>query len=790
MVQVPPLSIRFGIMTLDLKTGELKKSGLPIRLAPQPSKVLVFLAARAGQIVTREEIREHIWRNETFVDFDKGLNFCVKQIRAALGDSADHPIYIETLPRRGYRFIAPVENAIACASPSESAPAVIEKQKLREIPAMSAAAAWTRAPWGRLVLVAAILLIALGYAAFKRSKIANFGVRGWVLIGAFENKTDQPIFDGIVEPALAGELAQSQLINVVPPERVQNALRLMRRDKLTPLGPDIAREVALRDGNTSLILIGIIEKVGHTYILSASVTEPSSGLVERSLSEQAADEDAILPAVHRLAVQVRSSIGEIEAQANKQPEVLEQATTSSLSGLQFYSRGIKFLDQDKWAEGTEMFRRAVQEDPDFAAAHIYLAWCYLDAGKQKQAVPHFEKALALADRASDRERYFIQGSYYDAMAHDPKRAVEEYEILTQLYPDDFWGNNNLAMDLENDLGRPQDAIPYRVKLADLRPDALDANFSAWQALSQNGGDPGRAQVFLQRAEALADRSETSLKFPDIWVQLNFRVVDEYLREGDSFRALQEIERLSSKGDHALGDARWLFADELGNRYVALGRLHDAERFYQQLPKGEKDWELGSLAEIRGDKETLRKELLEQFASGAELGPGTAARMAREGLINESEQVLTGHAVAEMLRSAQPNNPVALHVQVARGELAFALGRRQQGLQQMTEAWQSMRSQSDGWSWLAAEILSDALSKSGNTRAAIRVLELQLTAKFDPLLLNAVAVCEERLTRLYESVGRQQEARALGPQIARQLPLADPDYPALINIGTVPQYVEQ
>jgi DNA-binding winged helix-turn-helix (wHTH) protein len=102
--------LRFGVFELDLGTGELHKAGSLINLPPQPFKILVFLLASCpGQLVTREEIRRQVWGSDIFVDFEQGLNFAVKKIRAALNDDAEAPRYIETLPRRGYRFIAPVE---------------------------------------------------------------------------------------------------------------------------------------------------------------------------------------------------------------------------------------------------------------------------------------------------------------------------------------------------------------------------------------------------------------------------------------------------------------------------------------------------------------------------------------------------------------------------------------------------------------------------------------------------------------------------------------------------------
>ena len=100
--------LRFGVFELNLSLEELRKDGTLIKLSPQPFQLLALLASHSGQIVTREEIHQQLWDADTFVDFEQGMNKCVKQIRTILNDNADHPLYIETLPRRGYRFLAPV----------------------------------------------------------------------------------------------------------------------------------------------------------------------------------------------------------------------------------------------------------------------------------------------------------------------------------------------------------------------------------------------------------------------------------------------------------------------------------------------------------------------------------------------------------------------------------------------------------------------------------------------------------------------------------------------------------
>ena len=110
--------LRFGIFELDLEAGQLYKNGRVVRLQPKPFKLLCLLAEKTGTLVTREEIQKALWSSDTFVDFEQGVNFAIKQVRDALGEDAERPLYIQTVPKRGYRFLAPVERA----SPQEEDP--------------------------------------------------------------------------------------------------------------------------------------------------------------------------------------------------------------------------------------------------------------------------------------------------------------------------------------------------------------------------------------------------------------------------------------------------------------------------------------------------------------------------------------------------------------------------------------------------------------------------------------------------------------------------------------------
>jgi Tol biopolymer transport system component/DNA-binding winged helix-turn-helix (wHTH) protein len=163
----------FGGFELDAAKSELRKGGVLLKVHPQPFRVLLMLAEGSGQIVTREEIRRCLWGDNTFVDFERGINFCVNQIRATLGDDADHPRYIETIPRRGYRFIAPVSDQcpVLPAATSESVISIPHAPGLRVV--ASHALETYRAPWKRKsmlvpLLVALVLLVTAGLGVYRR----------------------------------------------------------------------------------------------------------------------------------------------------------------------------------------------------------------------------------------------------------------------------------------------------------------------------------------------------------------------------------------------------------------------------------------------------------------------------------------------------------------------------------------------------------------------------------------------------------------------------------------------
>ena len=169
--------LRFGPYELNLATEELRKHNLALKLSPQPFRILALLAGRSGQIVTREEIRQQVWGEDTYVDFEHGMNQCIKQIRAALADNASQPVYVETVRLHGYRFIAPVESrTVAVPQPkvtesrsSALERAITERVMARIATASEAAAASSRRVRLRLMVTAGATIALLSALFYWRS---------------------------------------------------------------------------------------------------------------------------------------------------------------------------------------------------------------------------------------------------------------------------------------------------------------------------------------------------------------------------------------------------------------------------------------------------------------------------------------------------------------------------------------------------------------------------------------------------------------------------------------------
>lgn len=255
---------RFGLFEVDLATRELRREGSVVRLQAQPAQVLAVLVGRVGEVVTREELRAAVWDSATYVDFDRGLNFCIAQIRAALGDEASEPRFIRTFPKRGYQFIAPVEKISngAAATDSNSVPIDAPPVKGEQ-----------RYPVSVAVVIAAVLMLAIGLSAGYWIRARQAAKRRPVVaVVRFDNETGDPnmarFSDGLTDSVVEQLTTQSGgRFDVIGNARI---LRLPREQwDLSAIGSSL---------NAGYVVLGQVQSNGaQTRVLAHLIRLPDQG---------------------------------------------------------------------------------------------------------------------------------------------------------------------------------------------------------------------------------------------------------------------------------------------------------------------------------------------------------------------------------------------------------------------------------------------------------------------------------------------------------------------------------
>jgi DNA-binding winged helix-turn-helix (wHTH) protein/Flp pilus assembly protein TadD len=500
--------LRFGEFELDLEQGELRRKGRPVRLQPQPSKVLGALASRPGELVTREELKHQIWNSTTFVDFEQGLNFCVRQIRLALDDDADSPKFIETVPRRGYRFVFPVApaagqaaNGLTEAAASLPSLGYADFPKATTLNGVSKRAHGLLWPWvsGAVLTALGIASIGLWFRGYKPT-LTN---KDKIVLADFVNTTGDPVFDGALRQGLAVQLEQSPFLSLVSEEQIQQALRMMKQPPDMKLTPEIAREVCQRTSGAA-VLNGSINQVGTQYSLILRAERCSDGESIASTQTLASDKSHVLDALGKSSSDIRKRLGESLASIQKFSTPLEQATTPSLDALQAYDLGFKTgADRSDDIAAIPLFQRATTLDPNFALAYLLLGMMYANLGEETLSRENIQKAYDLRSAVSQREKLFIESEYYSNNLGDLQKAQQVYTVWTQTYPRD-WLPRNEAMLLYSFLGQPDKALDEIREAHTLYPESGLIN-----------GNLLSAYICADRMdEARAVAEEVKLKTPD------------------------------------------------------------------------------------------------------------------------------------------------------------------------------------------------------------------------------------------------------------------------------------
>jgi eukaryotic-like serine/threonine-protein kinase len=413
-----PAVLRFGMFEVNVRSGQLRKQGVRVKVQEQPFHVLTILLQRHGEVVTRDELRNQNWPADTFVDFDNSLNTAINKLREALGDSADNPRFIETLPRRGYRFIAPVtgDGTTTVTVTGVSAPLGLSSRKM--------------------VAAAAIAVFAAGIAGgllWSARRARHLTEKDTIVLGDFANSTGDPVFDGTLREGLSVQLEQSPFLSLVSAQGIQQTLQMMGQSANVRLTPQIVREVCQRT-NSRAALDGSIALIGTRYDLILKAVNCANGDLLASTEAQANDKSHVLDALSTAASEMRTKLGESLSTVQKYNTPLEQATTPSLEALQAFSLGVKASFAGDIA-AVVFFQHAIQLDPNFAMAYDAMGGENEVIGTAL-AVENSRKAFELRTRVSEREKFVIEGDYYIFVTGDLMKARQSFILGEQIYPHD------------------------------------------------------------------------------------------------------------------------------------------------------------------------------------------------------------------------------------------------------------------------------------------------------------------------------------------------------------------
>jgi eukaryotic-like serine/threonine-protein kinase len=463
----------FGPFRMDPDKQVLLRDGQLIAVTPKAFETLLVLVRRGREVVSKEELLKEVWP-DSFVE-EANLSQHIFRLRKALGDTLEGERYIITLPGRGYRFAVPVRTIteggeVLVAQMRSRAQVLIEEQVPEPVETQAAALPPPSPKWRKWLLpagaAAALAIAGLGLLLLLRHH--QTGVRALtetdtVVLADFVNSTGDPVFDGTLRQGLAVQLEQSPFWSVISEQRMQQTLRLMGRPADARINLETARQICARTGSAAVIE-GSIASLGTQYVLGLRTENCRNGDVLAEEQAQAARKEDVLGALDKTATRLRSQLGESLNSVEKYATPVEEATTPSLDALNAYSLGRKVFFEKGNTAGLPYLQRAVELDPNFAIAYRALGAMYINLNQPGRMAENVRKAYDLRGKVSERERFYIESSYYWMGTGELEKAIAVDELWRQSYPRDYALYVHLGAiytrlgNLEKALGETREAV--------------------------------------------------------------------------------------------------------------------------------------------------------------------------------------------------------------------------------------------------------------------------------------------------------------------------------------------
>ena len=326
----------------------------------------------------------------------------------------------------------------------------------------------SRARWKILVPAALIVLAALiaGGLYLRSPKTVAVTGKDTVVLADFANTTGDPVFDDALKQALAVDLGQSPFINILSDRKAGETLRLMGHQPSDRITQELARELCVRTGSKAIVL-GSISNLGGQYVIGVDAVGCSSGDTLAKEQEEAAGKQDVLKALGKAVASLRAKLGESLASIQKF-DVPVEATTASLEALKAFSMGITTFRSKGDAASIPFYKRALELDPNFGAAYAALGVAYANLGQPSLAAESIERAFALRDKVSEREKYRITSLYYGYVTGELAQASQVFELWAKSYPLDSVPPVSLG-DLYTQLGQYEKAVTQAQEGVRLEP---------------------------------------------------------------------------------------------------------------------------------------------------------------------------------------------------------------------------------------------------------------------------------------------------------------------------------